>query len=283
MKLRGLAVGILFTGILFAPAFAQNATEPKARGERRGAGRGDAGGGMRGSAMMVDQQVERLNKELTLTKEQQDKIRKLITDQHEEMRAQMTKTMTENRDKMRELGKQIEDARTAGDKEKVKTLETQRRELMGESKVEASRAKLMTDIAGVLTDEQKPKFEKIKGDVFSFKPSLEEHPEMLARAVESLNLPKEKADKIKGIIDEWKTKNGASKEKDPKVAKEAAAEVYKKVMAELTTEQQAKVKEWRPMGGPMGGMRGERGAGGGEGRRHRGEDGKPAGEAKPKE
>jgi hypothetical protein len=141
------------------------------------------------------------------------------------------------------------------------------RELFGPGAMEANRKKVTDGIEGVLTAEQK-KFEKIKGPMFGGRPSLEQNPEMLMRAVESLKLSNEKEQKIKGIIGDWRAK--ARKAEDRRAAMADAPEVYKKVMAELTPEEQAKLKEWQPR--PMG-MMGERGEGRGEGREGRGRQG----------
>jgi periplasmic protein CpxP/Spy len=275
MRLRGLVVGMLFAGLVSVPAFAQNAAEQPGRGGRARAGRGAAGQGPRGGAMAIDQQMERLNKELTLSQEQQDKIRKLLTDNQEQRRQEMRKSFTENGEKIKALRTQIQEAQKAGDKEKVKTLEGQMRELTGASKQEAAQKKLVSDIEATLTAEQKPKFDKIKGELFGGQVSLEEHPEMLLRAVEPLNLPKDKMEKIRSILKDWQTKTREARQAktyDEKTAKANAAEAYKQVMAELTPEQQAKVKEWRPSPGAMMFGRGGPGAPGarGEGGRRRG-------------
>jgi hypothetical protein len=274
MKLRSLIVGIVLTGFVSLPALSQNAAQPSGQGERERRGRGDAPGGFRGR-QTPEQTVTRLNKELTLSKEQQDKILKLITDHQEKSRERM-RTGGQNREKFADLRKQMEQARAAGDQEKIKTLEAQMRELSGEKERTAAQEKLMTDIEAVLTADQKPKFQKIKDDVFGYASMLEERPEMLQRAVGSLKLSKEKEQKIKGIFDEWSTK--AKEVRDREKARAGAAEVYKKVMAELTPEEQAKVKAWRPS--YMDFQRGEgRGAGPGgrerEGRRGQGEGAKP--------
>lgn len=246
MKLRTLMLGIVCAAMLSTPAWADDPAKPKGTCGHDHVGKGSCGG-----AVMVDRQVERLNKELSLSQDQQDAIRKLIADHHDLMREELRKAMDENRDKIKDLHKQLKEARKAGDKEKVKTLEGQMRDLMGWGKKESSREKLMTDVAAKLTDEQKAKFEKVKGEVFACRPSLEDHPWLLWKAVESLELPKEKADKIKGIIDEWKTRaketgQPEAKPEDLKAIKAEAAEVYKKVMAELTPEEQARVKEYQP-------------------------------------
>jgi len=280
MLIKNLALVTLLAGILSVPAWAQDAAEPRARRERPAASRGDGAEGprnrvmegARGRGMMVNQQMERLTKELNLTKEQQEKIHKLITDQHDQMREQMQKRMAENGPKLRELWTQLRDARTAGDRERIKKLEGQMRDLMGDDKTDAARQKLMNDVEALLTAEQKPTFQKIKVDVFNPRPSLEENPEVLLRAVESLELPKDKADKIKGLVDEYRTKHRTLRprnrdEKAEKEAKDAAAEVYKKVMAELTPEQQTKVKEWRPASTMMGWREPGQGHGPGAGER----------------
>jgi len=261
MRLRSLGIGIVCAGILSVFAFAEDSGAGRTRGSHR---RGEAG--ERSHAYPTpDQQVERLNKDLNLSQEQQDKIRKVLTDHREQMRQQM-QARTAEHDKVKDLDKQLEEANKAGDKEKAKALEGQIQELRtkNEKQMAASRQKLMTDVEAVLTPEQKTKFQQIKDEVFPGRPSLEGHPEMLLKAVESLKLAKDKEQKIKGIVDEWKTKAQASK--DRTAAKAGAAEVYKKVMAELTPEEQAKVKAWHPSPGDW---QHERGQGKGEGRGHK--------------
>ncbi|MGQ9650786.1 MAG: Spy/CpxP family protein refolding chaperone [Phycisphaerae bacterium] len=270
MTTRNLTVAMLFAGVLSVPVWAQNVAEPRARRDRPATRRGEGAEEPRnrgmeemgGRGMMVNQQMERLTKELNLTKEQQKKIQKLMTDHRDQMRDELQKRITENTPKFRELRTQLQEARTAGDREKVRKLESQIRELMGDDKADAARQKLINEIEAVLTAEQKTKFQKIKDDVFNPRPPLEDNPELLLRAVESLELPKDKADKIKGLVDEWRTKHPRLRprnrdEKAEQEAKAAAAEVYKKVMAELTPEQQTKVKEWRPASTMMAWPRGE--------------------------
>jgi hypothetical protein len=176
--------------------------------------------------------------------------------------------MKENADKLKELREQIDEARTAKDMTKARELETKRRKLFGDDRIEPMREKLITDIADVLTDEQKPKFDKIKGDVFGMKPPVEKHPELLMKAIESLKLPAEREQKIRAILDEGKVKaRGPKARREP--MRVEAPEVCKKMMDLLSPEEQAKVKEWRPEH-PMGmGMRH-----GGEGK-DAAKDGKP--------
>lgn len=257
MKRTSLTVGILLAGILWAPALAQNASEgrDKTAPQRKG-GKLAPNMAARGQAR-TNQQMDKLTKELTLNQDQQDKIRKLLTD-HQAQRAEQIKARwtPESQEKIENLNKQIADATNAGDKQKVKTLEAQRSELTGEAKMTAAREKLTKDVEAVLTAEQKPKFAEIKDEVFGWQMvSLKDHPEMLMKAVESLKLPAEKEQKIKGIVDEWKTTPKAPK--DSEAAKAGTAAVYNKVMAELTPEEQTKVKAWRPMGSMTGHVRGE--------------------------
>lgn len=250
MRLRNLVVGIVFSGIIAAAVFAQNAGQgERARRSRDGeagaaAARNGRGEGRQGFRMTPEQQVERLNKEITLTQEQQDKIRKLIADQQDKMREQMRTRLTqENRDKMTELRKQLDEAEKAGEKEKVAKLETQLAELTGEKERAAAREKLMTDVEATLTADQKTKFQQIKDEVFPGRPmSPEQNPQMLRRAVESLKLPNQKADKINAMIDECIKSQGSQ---DRATARAGAADLYKKVMAELSPEEQAKVKAFR--------------------------------------
>lgn len=289
MRLRGIAVGILCVGMLCVPVLAQTEPGSKAPGGRnrraggqadqRGPGERGAGRGMMGRPDIA-QQMEKLTKELSLTQDQQDKIRKLITDHQEQMNQQMRKAMQENMGKAREIRKQIDETQAAGDAEKVKTLEAQRRELMGEEQRKSLRQKLVSDIEALLTAEQKTKFAEIKDEVFpGGRPSLQDHPEILWRAVQAAKLSTDKEQKIKGIVDEWKTKAMASTDRKP--AKADAAEVYKKVMAELTPEEQATVKAWQPTP-DEGRGRGQKGEAKGEGRAARkGQKAKGGADAKP--
>lgn len=250
---RTYGIILMLVAGLSIPALAQDQGAGKERGARGRAARGDAErpprGGLGGGFGFAgprspDQIVEQLNKELDLSQDQQDKIRNLVEDHHQKMRARMT----ENRDKMMDLQKQMAEARDAGDKEKAREVGKQMRAMRG-GPVEADRQKLITDIEGTLTADQKAKFATVKDKVFSGQFALEQHPEMLMRAVESLKLPKERMDKVKAIVDDWKSKARASR--DRKAAMAGASDVYKKVMDELTPEEQAKIKAWRPEPGAM--------------------------------
>lgn len=250
MRLRNLAVAIVFSGIVTASAFAQNSGQgDRPRRNRDGesgaggprAGRSEGGQGFR---ITPEQQVERLNKELTLTQDQQDKIKKLIANHQDKSREQMrTRFTPENREKMTDLRKQIDEAEKAGDKEQLAKLAAQMAELNGEKERTAAREKLMTDVEAALTADQKTKFQQIKDDLFPGGPmTAEQHPQVLKRAVESLKLSKEKTDKINAMIDEC-IKTQASQ--DRAAARAGSAELYKKVMAELSAEEQAKIKAYR--------------------------------------
>ena len=150
---------------------------------------------------------------------------------------------------MDDLHKQIAAAKAAKDAEKVKTLETQIHELYGKSQENTLRQKLMTDIEAVLTPEQKPRFQQIKDDMFNPapKPKIENDPAMLMKAIDSLNLPKERQQKIQALVDDFTAKSNSAKESRV-YFKTQGPEVGKKMMAQLSEEEQAKVKAWRPTG-----------------------------------
>ena len=302
MSHRKLALAVLGLAWLAGTALAQN--EQGARGGRgraervrkqvggegaRGFG-GPGGPAMRGMPpMSVEQQVERLTKELQLTTEQQEKIRKLLADHRDAMQKERKarhEKMMANRDRFQDLSDQMRKARQSGDREKIRELQEQFKELIGgDGKMPELRDRLFADIEAVLTAEQKEKWPKVRNELFGpGRLSLEEHPEMLARAVRGLDLTKDQQEKIDAILKDAKEKIRAAN--DPAAKKAAAAETYKKIMAELTPDQQAKLKEWRPrpwMDGPPGAGSGPgegkgRGAGvrAGRGGRGAGERAKPA-------
>ncbi len=252
-----MGVALWGMGLWVGSAGAQDPGHGRARGDRpRRAGAGAPEGQPGPRHMSVDQQMERLTKELQLNTDQQEKIRKLLTEHSEKMREAFRSRGAgqgqgqENRAQMRDLLTQLREARAAKDEAKIKDLETKIRELRENSPMAQARQKLMSDIEAVLTAEQKAKFPKVRDEVFGppwgGPVSLESNPEMLMRAVHdpSLNLSKEKQQAIRDLFKDWKTKSkGLQSDEEQKTA---AAEFYKKVMAELTDEQQAKVKAWRP-------------------------------------
>ncbi|MGB9625993.1 MAG: Spy/CpxP family protein refolding chaperone [Phycisphaerae bacterium] len=278
MRTRLSGVVILGMGLLVGSALAQAPGQGRQRGERpRRAGAAAPEGPQGPRRMTVDQQMERLTKELQLNADQQDKIRKLLTEHSEKMReafrSRGQEQGQENRAQMRDLMTQLREARAAKDEAKVKELEAKLQEMRAKSPMGEARQKLMSDIEAVLTPEQKAKFPKVRDEVFGpwgGPPSLENNPEMLMRAVHdpSLNLSKDKEQAIRDLFKDWKTKSKGLQSAEEK--KTAAADFYKKVMDQLTPEQQAKVKAWRPGPPPAGegegqpgnerGHRGRRGA-----------------------
>lgn len=278
MRIRTLVSGMLIVGTLAVTVVAQDAADRSGRPDRGRRGGPDGGfGGRRGgpeggpggrpSQFVIDRQMERLNKEFSLTPEQQEKIRKLMGEHHEKTRDVMRTAMRQNSTKLQDLRTQIEEARKADDTAKVTALEEQRRKLLGEAETDSLRDKLTAGIAEVLTSEQKPKFDKMKGELFPGRMDIERHPEMLMRAIQSLNLPKEREAKIQAILDEARGKTRGQRARGEGMRMEMP-EVGKKMMEQLTPEERAKVKAWVPerpggmgtrpgdgRGGPREGMR----------------------------
>lgn len=290
MKIRSLAVGILVIGAMATVAAAQApaaAAEPKPKAEHaRKAGKPDRTDPGARDKTIADQQVERLTKDLGLSAEQQDNIRKLITNCQQQKREQNKTQMKANGDKVKDLRQQMVEAKAAKDKEKVKALDAQMRELMGDSQTTALKDKLMADIEATLAPEQKTKFQQIKGDVFGIRSGVETRPELLMRAIDSLNLPKERQEKIRAIADEWRAKARGSQ--NPKAAVRAEApDVTARMMALLTPEEQAKVKVFQPIA-KHGEARGEgkenktkEGGKGHKGRKHASQDANAPGATPP--
>ncbi len=241
---------------------------------RRGAG---AEGGRRlGSGEFRERaaamQLERLNKELNLTQEQQDKIKTLINAHQEAQRGGRMEPA--QREEMMKLREQLQAAQQAGDTTKADQLRADMRKAMNlpdEKAVKAAREKLVSDVNATLTDDQKKKFADIKDEVFGPLAMLRTSAPTLMRAVESLKLPAEKNEKIRAIFEEYRSK--ARGAQDREAAREQAPELYNKVMAELSAEEKAKLKEWQPSY-PWWGEGGQRGPGReGEGGRDRGDRG----------
>jgi len=67
---------------------------------------------------------------------------------------------------------------------------------------------------------------------------------MLRQEVASLTLPAEKQQAIDAIMKSAQAK--ADKVEDPREKRRIVEEMYNKVLAELTPEQQEKLKAWRP-------------------------------------
>lgn len=259
MTRRSMGLVVLGFGLIVGSVFAQEqpAGQPVRPQRQRGVRPGAPADGQRGPRRMtVDQQMERLTKELQLTADQQEKIRKLIADNRTKMMEQFQARAQESREKMRELQTQIEAARQANDTEKLKELDAKRHELFGGSQMAEARQKLISDIEAVLTPEQKKPFEKIQDELFGWgrgSAPLESDPNMLGRALRSLDLPQDKTEKVRELFKDWRTRSQSAQTADEK--KTLAADLYKKVMEELTPEQQTKLKEWRG-GSQRGGQRG---------------------------
>jgi hypothetical protein len=249
--------GLTLSAMAQAPAASAAPAEGKAKAKAERPHKGPkAGASDAQTQAAANQQVEKLTKELNLTPEQQDKVRRLIVENQRAVQTHMRMRVTENRERLDDLRKQMAEAKAAKDTEKLKSLEAQMQELLGKSQEAALREKLMKDIEENLSLEQKAKFQQIKGDLFSteHKLNLENNPMLLMKAIDSLNLPNERRQKIQAIADEFKGKprkgdghRGAAKADGSRgAAKAEASEICKKMMDQLTPEEQAKVKAWRP-------------------------------------
>jgi len=199
----------------------------------------------------LDQQVERLNQELTLSQDQQVKLRRLISDYIDWRVKHIKAAMNEHMQELSDFTKQISDARNAGDRKKVQKLKARKRAVDGADQSDAATEKVVSDIAAVLTPKQRTRFEQSQDQMLEILGLnlglLREHPEVLVKAVQSLKLPNDRQDKIKAIFDDTKAKAPPG----PEFSHAGAAEVYKRIMAELTPQEQALVKAWEP-GPPVG-------------------------------
>jgi Spy/CpxP family protein refolding chaperone len=284
MRRRVLGLAVLGFGLVASSAFAQAPAQGQAQPERPRRSRGGPSDRQRGGRMSVDQQMEQLTKALQLTADQQEKVRKLLTDYGEKMREMFrsggaqgqgqgqAQGAQDNRTKMRELFTELRAARQANDEAKVKELEAKLQELRNNSPMGQARQKMLSDIEALLTPEQKEKWPKVRDEVFGFgggTGSLESDPRALMGALRSLNLPQDKSSKMRELFQDYRTRSQSAQTDEER--KTLAKDLYDKVMAELSPEQQAKLKEYRPgssRGGAPGSDRGQ-----GRSRRSRGQGG----------
>jgi Spy/CpxP family protein refolding chaperone len=256
--MRRVWVILATIGMTAGLALAQTAGQPQqdqakgkhAHGQKSAVAAG-APDAERGHGRMAPEQImDKLTKELSLTQDQQDKVRKLLNDHREKMK-QTFQQGGGDREKFQDLRTQYQAAKAANDKEKMKAVEDQMRQLRASSGMDQSRQELVKGIEAVLTPEQATKFNAIKGELFGGPggPSgdLQTNPRLLFAAVKSLNLPAEQMQRIEPIFKDARAKMDANQ--DPQARKAAAADIYNQVMGQLTPEQQAKVKEFKAPAG----------------------------------
>jgi len=236
MRMRKPVYALLLLGLLVPAALAQNTTEPQGRRQKTR---------LKGEIernQQMNRTMERLTSELQLSLDQQNQIRSILVAHQDKMKQRVrSPDALQKRQEAKDLRDQIETARQARDKQKLKELTAKARELR--SQMGDGREELFTQVEAVLTPEQKTKFQGIRDELFGDN-VVAAHPEILKQAVAGLELPSDKQQKIDGIMQEGKAKADATS--DPKEKRRVAEEVYKRVMSELTPEQQQKVKQWRP-------------------------------------
>lgn len=236
MRMQKPGYVLLLVGLLVPAALAQNTTEPQGRRPKAR---------LKGEIernQQMNRTMEQLTSELQLSLDQQNQIRSILVAHQDKMRQQaQSPEALQKRQEAKDLRDQIEAARQARDKQKLKELTAKARELR--SQMGDGRKEMFTQIEAVLTPEQKTKFQGIRDELFGDN-VVATHPEILRQAVASLELPSEKQQKIDGIMQEGKAKADATS--DAKEKRRVAEEVYKRVMSELAPEQQQKVKQWRP-------------------------------------
>jgi len=108
-----------------------------------------------------DEDVQQLSQELDLKPEQRARLRALIGVHVQKTREQIRTAVAKNLDELRRLDQQIQEARLSGNSQKLAAVRTKEAELMGEPQQQAARKKLVTDIAALLTTEQKSQFEQL--------------------------------------------------------------------------------------------------------------------------
>jgi hypothetical protein len=205
-----------------------------------------------GDRWLVDQRVERLHQELTLSQDQQDKIADLISDYCDQAEKALKAPLEEHLDEFKDLSAKAKAARDSGNKEQVQNVQAQRRELGGADQCDAAYEKLVSNIEAVLTRKQRTQFQQITSDLLNWLPWhpfpqsawLKEQPEVFMKAVQSLKLPQDRQTKVKAMFDDAATKAKASPE--AKLSRTDAAGLYSKVMAELNPHEQSMVKVWEP-------------------------------------
>jgi Spy/CpxP family protein refolding chaperone len=213
-----LAAGVMLAGMT-SLALAQGPERGEGRRER--ASSGPSGERPR--------PLERLLKDLNLTEDQQKQVRQIMDTQ----RQAMENWRKENQAALKDLQKQLEDAKESGDKDKIKTA---RQEI---EKIEQSRKalheNLIKQLKDVLTPDQLEKARKfLEQGREQFR---EEHPALrMLEGLKALDLTEEQKTQARAILDQARKKTDAAT--DPKEKEAAMKAAREKIESDVLTEPQ---------------------------------------------
>lgn len=200
--------------------------QPESRPARVRARDGLATSRPRGPADDDGKRIFEAVKQLNLTDEQAPKVRAILQEQGK----LLEEWRTANQGKFEEITAQIQEARKAGDREKLQQLQKQRQELLAGRK--ALHDSFMAKLDEVLTDEQMAKLKEL----------IAQRPMPLPRiraALANLGLTPQQKTQVEEIL---KAAQEQAKDQTPEARAEALKKAWEKIQAEvLTDEQRAKL------------------------------------------
>lgn len=179
--------------------------------------------------------LDTLSKQLNLDQNQRTQIQPLVEQYAEAVKQIHDSTPQDVRDKRRALSQEMREAKRAKDREKVKELNKQMRDLLKDSPQTAELAKLRNElipqIEDVLRDDQKQAFQKLTKRAGQGGPGLYD-PRFLDECVMQLDLRDNQKTELKKINQEFRDAmkalgKGAAPEKRREMAQQYHDEVYK--------------------------------------------------------
>ena len=194
-----------------------------AQGPERGEGRR-----LRATSEPV-RSLDRMLRELNLTEDQQKQVRQIMDTQ----RQAVENWRKENQATLKDLQKQLEDARESGDKDKIKAAR------QGIEKVEQSRKALHENLIKQLKDALTPEqLEKAKKFLEQAREQFrEEHPGLrMLEGLKALDLTEEQKTQARDIFEQARKKADAAT--DPKEKEAAMKAAREKIESEVLTEPQ---------------------------------------------
>jgi hypothetical protein len=253
--MRKLLLPLLLIGVLATPAvWAQEAGEGGGAKARRKGPRD-----RRGPADPL-MNFKRLSKQLKLDQNQQTQIQPLVEEYAVAVKQIHDSTPQDVRDKRRDITKQMRDARQAGDKEKIKQLNAEMRELRkndpSAGQIGKLRSELVPRIEAVLREDQKQTLRKIARIGKPGKGGAND-PRRLRAAVFQLNLRADQKAELKKIDQEFRdATKGLGKGASPEKRREMNEQYRQEVMKVLDPAQQQQLEEILKQPPPPPGMRG---------------------------
>lgn len=228
----------------------QDQAEGEGRRPRAPRGEGEGRGGRRRDPGMF---IERMSEELSLSKDQETKIRAIMTERFNQ--ARQAEGAGVDMDKARDLREQMRDAREAGDTDKAREIGEKLREVMSANRdaMEKGREEMHKQIDTVLNPEQREKFAKIREEMaerggMGFggrggRGGAGADPQALKRTVLSLKLGDEQQAKIEAIFKSAMKENSELPRGDRQARMDLMRDLQDDVMNQLTKEQKDELRE----------------------------------------